>query len=138
MSESDLDVFMASIATLFKPWSPSPITHKILRSGPSGQDPYWEVTVQVPNTPLPLTAGVDGHRLALSGPATMISANPKPEWFPIPDDLTPEGFEAHVGLPAGCDPTLVNTAVIGIPPVIKVEIPLARSRPARGVRGVSW
>ena len=138
ISESDVDVFMASIATLFKPWSPSPITHKILRSDPSGQDEYWEVAVQVPSTPLPLTTGVVGHRLALNGPPTMISTNPKPGWSPIPDDLTPEAFEAYVGLPAGCDPTLVNTAVIGIPPVIKVEIPLARNPPARGGRGVSW
>jgi hypothetical protein len=136
ISEADLDVFMNDIAQLFLPWFSSPKKDKILRTDEAGNPLYWEMDVQVPEVPLPLKASILRNSLVLLGPATMISTKSKPGWSPVPSDLAPVGFEASVALPAGSDPDLVNTAVIGIPAVIKVEIPVGTARvPVHGLAG---
>jgi hypothetical protein len=131
ISEADLDLFMNGIAKLFTPWFPSPKTDKILRTDEAGNPLYWEMDVQVPQVPLPLSANVLRDNLVIHGPATMISMNPKPGWSPVAT-----GFEASIPLPAGSDPDLVNASVIGIPAVIKVEIPVGVVRvPLHGLAG---
>jgi hypothetical protein len=135
VSEAGLDVFMTDIAVLFLPWFSSPKKDKILRTDDAGNPTYWEMDVQVPQVPLPLTARIVGNSLVIHGPPTMTSMNPKPGWSAVPKEEDPEGFEASVTLPLGSDADVVNASVVGFPAVIKVEIPVNVAVPVHGLDG---